>query len=51
MKSGKSADRPQFRQLFKDASQRRLDVVLSWSLDRFTREGALPTPSAPQFAE
>ena len=27
-KSGKSADRPQFRQLFKDASQRRLDVVL-----------------------
>jgi len=41
--SGKTADRSQFRQLFKDASQRRCHVILFWSLDRFTREGALPT--------
>jgi len=41
--SGKTADGAQFQQLFKDGSQRRFDVVLFWSLDRFTREGALPT--------
>jgi DNA invertase Pin-like site-specific DNA recombinase len=39
--TGKHADRPRFRALFNDASQRRFDVVLFWALDRFTREGAL----------
>ncbi len=41
--SGSSAERPNFQQLFLDAHQRRFDVVLFWSLDRFSREGALPT--------
>jgi DNA invertase Pin-like site-specific DNA recombinase len=29
--------------MFKDAAQRRFDVVLFWSLDRFTREGIQKT--------
>ncbi|MVN77757.1 resolvase [Hymenobacter sp. HMF4947] len=41
--SGGSAERPQFQQLFVDAHQRRFDVVLFWSLDRFSREGVTET--------
>ena len=41
--SGGSAERPQFHQLFTDAHQRRFDVVLFWSLDRFSREGVTET--------
>ena len=41
--SGGSANREQFKQLFADAHQRRFDLVLFWSLDRFSREGVLPT--------
>lgn len=41
--SGGSAERPQFQQLFTDAHQRRFDVVLFWSLDRFSREGVTET--------
>lgn len=41
--SGSTAQRDQFHQLFADAHQRRFDLVLFWSLDRFSREGALPT--------
>lgn len=41
--SGSRADRPQFRQMFQDASQRRFDLVLFWSLDRLSREGVLQT--------
>lgn len=41
--SGSTAQRDQFQQLFADAHQRRFDLVLFWSLDRFSREGALPT--------
>lgn len=41
--SGGSAERPQFQQLFLDAHQRRFDVVLFWSLDRFSREGVTET--------
>ena len=37
--SGGTAERPQFQQLFLEAHQRRFDVVLFWSLDRFSREG------------
>jgi DNA invertase Pin-like site-specific DNA recombinase len=40
---GKNSARPQFRRLFADAAQRGFDVVLFWSLDRLTREGALET--------
>ena len=42
-KSRGSAERPQFQQLFADAYQRRFDVVLFWSLDRFSREGVTET--------
>jgi DNA invertase Pin-like site-specific DNA recombinase len=41
--SGKTADRPQFKKLFEDAGKRQFDLVLFWSLDRFTREGVLET--------
>ena len=41
--SAKTADRPQFRRMFEDASKRKFDLVLFWSLDRFSREGVLET--------
>jgi DNA invertase Pin-like site-specific DNA recombinase len=41
--SAKTADRPQFRKMFEDASKRKFDLVLFWSLDRFSREGVLET--------
>jgi DNA invertase Pin-like site-specific DNA recombinase len=41
--TGSIDDRPGFQEMFADASQRRFDVLLFWSLDRFTREGALET--------
>ena len=40
--SGKR-DRKQFDAMMLAASQKRFDVVLFWSLDRFSREGTLPT--------
>src|SRR5271166_4509113 len=41
--SGSRPDRPEFKQMFQDASQRRFDLVLFWSLDRLSREGVLQT--------
>ena len=41
--SGKSSDRPAFRRLFDAASRKEFDIVLFWSLDRFSREGVLET--------
>lgn len=41
--TGSRGDRKGFRELYKDASRRRFDLVLFWSLDRFTREGVLET--------
>ena len=41
--TGKHSDREQFQRLFEDASQHRFDLVLFWSLDRFSREGVLET--------
>ena len=41
--TGKHSDREQFQRLFEDASQRKFDLVLFWSLDRFSREGVLET--------
>ena len=46
--SGGTAERPQFQQLLLDAHQRRFDVVLFWSLDRFSREGVTETLNHPQ---
>jgi DNA invertase Pin-like site-specific DNA recombinase len=40
----KGADkRKQFAALFEDANRRKFDCVLFWALDRFSREGMVPT--------
>src|ERR1051325_5183470 len=41
--SGKTGDRPKFKELMNAASRREFDLVLFWSLDRFSREGVLQT--------
>lgn len=41
--SGGKSERRAFQQMFADAAQRRFDLVLFWSLDRFSREGTLQT--------
>jgi len=41
--TGKHSDREQFKKMFADASQRKFDSVLFWSLDRFSREGVRET--------
>ena len=42
--SGKrSENRPQFQAMMTAATRREFDLVLFWSLDRFSREGVLPT--------
>jgi hypothetical protein len=41
--SAKNSDRFAFGQLFEDASRRKFDMVLFWSLDRFSREGVRET--------
>lgn len=43
--SGGSANRPQFQQMLKDAKRHQFDIVLVWSLDRFSREGISNTLS------
>lgn len=41
--SGKRSDREQFQAMFAGASRREFDLVLFWSLDRFSREGVYDT--------
>ncbi|MBS1827749.1 MAG: recombinase family protein [Acidobacteria bacterium] len=41
--TGKTANRPEFRRLFQDASERKFDLALFWSLDRLSREGVVET--------
>jgi DNA invertase Pin-like site-specific DNA recombinase len=41
--TGSTSDRAEFQQMFLDASQRKFDVLLFWSLDRLSREGVLET--------
>jgi DNA invertase Pin-like site-specific DNA recombinase len=41
--SARTAKRPQFQALFQDARVCLFDLVLFWSLDRFSREGVLET--------
>ena len=41
--SGGKSDRTEFKQLLLEAYQKRFDLVVFWRLDRFSREGALPT--------
>jgi len=37
--SGKESDRPIFKEMMLEATQKKFDTVLVWALDRFTREG------------
>jgi DNA invertase Pin-like site-specific DNA recombinase len=41
--SGAKSDRAEFQRMFADASKRKFDLVLFWSLDRLSREGVLET--------
>jgi DNA invertase Pin-like site-specific DNA recombinase len=41
--SGGTSERPAFKRMFTDASKRKFDLVLFWSLDRFSREGTRAT--------
>lgn len=41
--SAKTGDRAEFQAMWKDAEAHRFDALLSWSLDRLSREGTLET--------
>jgi DNA invertase Pin-like site-specific DNA recombinase len=41
--TGGTSDRAEFQAMFADASRRKFDLVLFWSLDRLSREGVLET--------
>lgn len=41
--SGGKSDRSESKQLLLEAYQKKFDLVVFWRLDRFSREGALPT--------
>jgi DNA invertase Pin-like site-specific DNA recombinase len=41
--SGAKSDRREFSRMFLDASRAQFDIVLFWSLDRFSREGIVKT--------
>jgi DNA invertase Pin-like site-specific DNA recombinase len=41
--TGKHSDREKFQLMFQGAAKREFDVVLFWSLDRFSREGVRET--------
>lgn len=43
--SGSTANRTEFQKLFADAHQRKFNLVLFWSLDRFSREVPCPRSS------
>jgi len=41
--TGSTNDRAEFKAMFREASQRKFDVLLFWALDRLSREGVLET--------
>jgi len=43
--SGANPARPEFRRLLQDAMLRRFSGIVVWKLDRFSREGIMPTMS------
>lgn len=43
--SGANPARPRFRQMLKDAMLRKFVGIVVWKLDRFSREGVIPTMS------
>jgi len=49
--SGGTSNRTEFKQMFEDARKRKFDLVLFWSLDRFSREGLLVTVNLLQQLE
>ena len=49
--SGGSSERPSYKKLFQDASMRRFDLVLFWSLDRWSREGTRATIKSLEILE
>jgi DNA invertase Pin-like site-specific DNA recombinase len=40
--SGAKIDRPEFKAMIEAASKREFDILLFWSIDRFSREGIVP---------
>jgi DNA invertase Pin-like site-specific DNA recombinase len=42
-RSGADATRPAFREMLQDAMFRRFNGIVVWKLDRFSREGIIPT--------
>lgn len=49
--SGGTSNRPEFKQMFTDARRRKFDLVVFWSLDRFSREGTRTTIALMQELE
>lgn len=49
--SGGTSNRTEFKQMFEDAGKRKFDLLLFWSLDRFSREGLLITVNLLQQLE
>jgi len=49
--SGGTSNRTKFMQMFEDARKRQFDLVLFWSLDRFSREGTRATINLLQQLE
>ena len=43
--SGANANRPEFRRMMQDALMNRFNGIVVWKLDRFSREGIIPTMS------
>jgi len=43
--SGGNSNRPEFQRMLQDAGRRNFDLILVWSLDRFSREGISNTLS------
>ncbi len=41
--SGATSDRPAFKEMMGKVKQRHIDLILVWSLDRFSREGIMHT--------
>lgn len=39
--SGKESNRPEFKKMLEEASQRKFEGIVVWALDRFTREGTM----------
>lgn len=49
--SGGTSERPAYKKLFQDARKRKFDLVLFWSLDRWSREGTRATIKSLELLE